>query len=310
MITLLDFLKQKDCDPSMHAIVVQIAQAGTLIRDEIHITATKKDRLQNATGDTQSALDITTDKIIRKALERSDYVSTAASEEQDEIYHLEASKGKYFVAYDPYDGGSVGDTNISFGSIFGIWTKNPLNKKVGADLVAACYLLYGPRVIFVLSLRGSGTHFFELNNDKIFYLVKQDLVINKDAHHFAPGNLRASAIDKKYRTVIDHWLSSAYTLRYTGAFVTDVNHILLKGDGIFTYPAEDKYPTGRLRLLYECAPLTMIVQEAGGSGTTQYGNNILSEEITGHHQRTSIVIGSHEEVQKVCSLMKNHPANL
>lgn len=304
MTTLSKFLKQKDCDPRVHSIVEHIAQAGILIRDEIHITATKKDQLQNATGDRQSALDITTDRIVKETLQHSDCVATAASEERDELYHLPAKKGHYFVAYDPYDGGSVGDANISFGSIFGIWSDNPLTKAVGTDLVAACYILYGPRVIFVLSLRGGGTHLFELNNELVFHCIKQNLVIAQEAKRFAPGNLRASLTDKKYSTVIDHWLSNAYTLRYTGAFVTDVNHILLKGDGIFTYPAEEKYPTGRLRLLYECAPLTMIIQEAGGRGTTQNGRNILNEIITDHHQRTSIIIGSGAEVGIITRLLQ------
>jgi len=304
MIPLSEFLQKQKCSDGTSSIIEHIAHAGILIRSEIHITATKKDQLQNATGDIQSALDLTTDRIIKEALTQCDYVTTAASEEQETCYTLKAKKGDYFVAYDPYDGGSVGDTNISFGSIFGIWEKNPLNGSVGKKLVAACYILYGPRVTFVVSLKGGGTHLFELDNDQNFHLVTRDMIITTDAHHFAPGNLRASLTDKKYRAVIDHWLSSAYTLRYTGAFVTDVNHILLKRDGIFVYPSEEKYPTGRLRLLYECAPLTLIIQEAGGHGCTQNGTNILNEMITNHHQRTTIIIGSSEEVEIVTKLLQ------
>lgn len=304
MTTLTAFLKKAPCNDGIREITLHLASTGQKIRDEIHISATKKDQAQNATGDTQSALDLTTDRIIKEALRQSDHVTTAASEEQENCYDLPAKKGSYFVAYDPYDGGSIGDTNISFGSIFGIWKNNPIAKKVGTDLVAACYIIYGPRVIFVLSIKGHGVQLFELNNDNIFLLVTTNMTIAQKAKHVAPGNLRASLSDQKYRCVIDHWLRSAYTLRYTGAFVTDINHIILKGDGIFTYPAEEKYPAGRLRLLYECAPLTLIVQEAGGSGQTQNGTNILNEIITDHHQRTTVIIGSSSEVETITKLLQ------
>lgn len=304
MTTLSHFLSKKNDNKHLTAIIEGIATAGIAIRGDIHINATKKNQEENATGDTQSALDLITDTIVRDVLEETNCVATAASEERESCYHFDSSKASYFVAYDPYDGGSVGDANISFGSIFGIWSKDPLHSPVGKDLVASCYIIYGPRVTFVLSIKGEGSHLFELGNDNIFYLVSSNLQISKEAHHFAPGNLRTSMTHIKYRKVLDRWLNNAYTLRYTGAFVTDINHILLKGNGIFTYPAEEKYPNGRLRLLYECAPLAMITEEAGGKGSTEHGTAILDEIIDDHHQRSTVVIGSSSEVLAVTKILQ------
>ena len=305
MQTLNDFLKKKDITQELQSIFCHIALAAKKISASICTSDMEKRLAQNCTGDTQSKLDTAADKIIATELIRAKFVFQCASEEQEKSQFCNKN-GTYFVAYDPYDGGTVGDCNITFGSIFGIWRKKDIISARAKDgLVAACYILYGPRVTFTLAIAKKGVHTFELRNDGQFLLTKENQKVAKNAKHFAPGNLKACNNNPQYKKVVDYWIASGKRLRYTGALVTDINHIICKGDGIFCYPKDREHPSGRLRLLYEGAPLAFLLLEAGGVGYTQDNKKILDIAVKNYHQRTTLFMGSRDEVQRVLKMMKS-----
>jgi fructose-1,6-bisphosphatase I len=189
------------------------------------------------------------------------------------------------------------DANLAIGSIFGIYPGSGFIGRTGREQVAALYILYGPRVTLTYTT-GKGVHEFTLNDVGEFTLTKENLTVAETAKNFAPGNLRAVKDNEKYKALVHGWMDGAYTLRYSGGMVPDVNHILMKGQGIFTYPPlPPKYPEGKLRLLFECNPLSFLMEQAGGLSSNGK-SAILDLPIREVHQRTPIYIGSKNEVEK------------
>lgn len=306
MITLEYYLEQKSVSENLQKIILSLARASKYVNAEIRMKDTEKNEGANATGDIQSTLDIESDKIIEFHLKNTNLVKTIASEEREELVINEKSNDSYFVAYDPYDGGSVGDVNITFGSIFGIWSDDPIGKNAGNNLIASCYTLYGPKVTFLFALNSKIIALFELNEVGDFILIKNNFKISKDIKIFAPGNLKATLDSKAYEKILHNWISSGKKLRYSGALVTDINHILLKGNGIFTYPSDKNNPNGRLRLLYEGIPLGYILKCAGGSAMTELGVSLFDIKVKNHHQTASFILGSSDEVKNVIKIFKKN----
>jgi fructose-1,6-bisphosphatase len=141
---------------------------------------------------------------------------------------------------------------------------------------------------------GAGVHEFVLKSEG-FELKKENVMVEKDGKYFAPGNLRATKNEEWYSKLVNFWMDSQYTLRYSGGMAPDINHILVKGKGIFTYPGYENSPDGKLRLLYECGPMSYLMEQAGGKSMD--GNiSVLDKKIEALHQRTPIFIGSCNEV--------------
>ncbi len=304
MITLEGYLEKKSINQDLQKIITSLARASKYVNAEIRMKDTEKCEGENASGDIQSPLDIESDKIIHEHLIKSNLVKTIASEEKPNLAINSNSTKDYFVAYDPYDGGSVGDVNITFGSIFGIWSNDPMGENIGKNLVASCYTLYGPRVTFVFAINDNTVALFELNEVGDFLFVRDKFKVDKDIKIFAPGNLKATIKSKAYKNILDIWITSGKKLRYSGALVTDINHILLKENGIFTYPSDEKNPNGRLRLLYEGAPLGYVLKCAGGYAKTENGISLFDLKVTNHHQTASFVLGSKNEVNNVVSIFQ------
>ncbi|MBI5152133.1 hypothetical protein HZA39_01230 [Candidatus Peregrinibacteria bacterium] len=205
------------------------------------------------------------------------------------------SAGVFGVAYDPLDGSSLVDVNFAVGSIFGIYKAKTFIGKKGSEQLCAMIAVYGPRTTIVCGANGA-VHEYTLSDAK-FILSKENLKIEKEGKIFAPGNLRACLYHPGYKNLLNYWLDKQYTLRYSGGMVPDINHILLKGKGLFTYPGYKDMPEGKLRLLYECAPMSFLVEAAGGR-STDGKMRLLDKEIKEFSQRTPILIGSEEEVKK------------
>lgn len=294
-------LRQKNVSNDIRSILYHLARSIKYINFSLRAGATAQVGTTNIQGEAQLQLDILADKIIMEELEQSGLVACAVSEEQDTETFFTAERGHYTVAYDPLDGSSLVDANLAIGSIFGIWKGNTLQGKNGNDLVAACYAVYGPRVTFTIAVKNKGAYIFEMNDVGEFLLIEENLQIKPESHYFAPGNLKAFNTIPSYKKLVTTWIEENRTLRYSGGMVPDLHHILCKKNGIFAYPADKKYPNGKLRLAFECAPMAFIFRECKGLAFDQNGNDILDLTITDIHGRTSIFIGSKTEVQKALS---------
>lgn len=312
MISIKDFLKKSGCEKNLCELIGHvIPQAVKKIRDAIQSRGGELAGSENASGEKQLALDVQSNQIVVDELKASGLVESMASEELEGL--VEGKKGAPFtVVFDPLDGSSLVDVNLAVGSIFGIYPARSrlggaagnLIGRTGEDQLASCFAVYGPRVTLVLTIK-KGTHEFRLGADGEFSLTKENLQIAPQSKYFAPGNLRAAAENDAYLKLTNDWIKRGLTLRYSGGMVPDINHILLKGSGIFSYPGYSKAPRGKLRLLFECAPMALLAEQAGGSATDGQ-NRLLSQKITELHQRTPIFIGSSEVVKHAgLALLKN-----
>lgn len=307
MLKLLDsHLFQAEAHDSLRHLINYIARAAKYINYSLQMGDLGGAGSQNSFGEDQLELDVMADKTILNNLMICRLVSNVISEEQEKETSCQPKNdhGKsYSVCYDPLDGSSLVDTNLAIGSIFGIYESGGFEGKTGRDQVAALYVVYGPRTTLTYTI-GKGVHEFVLNDVGEFTLATENLKVSEKATHFAPGNLRAVAQNEKYKSLMDHWMMEGYTLRYSGGMTPDINHILNKGQGIFTYPAlPPKYPEGKLRLLFECNPMAFLVEQAGGAASDGE-MDILDIKIEDPHQRTPIYIGSKEEVKRAVDMLK------
>lgn len=307
MIKLLDsHLFQAGTDDALRHLINYIARSAKYINHSLQMGDLGVAGTENPSGEKQMALDVLADETILKNLMICRLVSNVISEEQEHETTCESEKlqGKtYSVCYDPLDGSSLVDTNLAIGSIFGIYEGGGFIGKTGRDQVAALYVVYGPRTTLTYTV-GKGVHEFVLNDVGEFTLTNENLKVADVAKNFAPGNLRAVTKNAKYKELVDHWMMEGYTLRYSGGMTPDINHILNKGQGIFTYPPfEPKYPEGKLRLLFECNPFSLLMEQAGGASSNGKVD-VLDIKIEDVHQRTPIYIGSKKEVEKAVEMLK------
>ncbi len=294
------YSKGKVPDELRH-LILHIAQAAKYIQNAIRTTDSGLAGSTNQYGEEQVKLDVVSNDIITRHLKESRLVASFVSEEEKEIIEL-SSKAPYSVVFDPLDGSSLVDVNFAIGSIFGIYKGKEVIGKKSRDLAAALYVIYGPRTLLVYST-GDGVHEFILNDVGEFVVLREFLGVADTAKNFAPGNLGSILKDKPYHDVFHAWIADKLTLRYSGCMVSDVHHIISKGQGVFTYPAGSKYPDGKLRLVFECGPFAYLMHQAGG--TASDGKNlILDKKITDIDQRTPIIIGSTKEVERVCKLLQ------
>ena len=297
MITLRKFLEINNTDKNLARLFTDaIAPAVIEIRHKIECGDLCHCGTENVYGEKQLALDVCSNQIVLDHLKKSGLVNIAASEElESEVEFKKAGKDEkdlFTVVFDPLDGSSLVDVNFAVGSIFGVYPAGSPIGRTGDDQLAACFAVYGPRTTLVLTL-GKGTHEFRLNHkENEFFLSKENLKILPQAKYFAPGNLRAAAERDDYLKKIDEYIKKGMTLRYSGGMVPDINHILIKGNGVFSYPSYSATPEGKLRLLFECNPMALLVEQAGGGAIDEGGARILSKKITGLHTRTPIFIGS------------------
>ncbi|RYH00799.1 hypothetical protein EON65_48785 [archaeon] len=263
----------------------------------------------NTFGDEQLAADVEANTLIVHHLKESRLVSTVSSEEDP--VELELGGEGFSVAFDPLDGSSIIDANFAVGSIFGVWEGRGLLNRLGRDQICSFIVQYGPRVTMALALNHSAT----LSGDKVsieLTLTQAGWVvsiprinINPTCKTFAPGNLRATADNPRYRDLVSFWIDNKYTLRYSGGLVPDVYHIFIKQGGILSN-ASSKAAKAKLRLLYECAPIALIVEAAGGMSCVCSSEanehcepvSLLDVAVTDLDKRVGVCYGSKEEVER------------
>ncbi|MEZ5977867.1 MAG: class 1 fructose-bisphosphatase [Planctomycetota bacterium] len=262
---------------------------------------------ENVQGETQQKLDVIADRIMRINVGEKEPVAIIGSEEEAEVQplRLEATgERRYNVLFDPLDGSSNLDVCGAVGTIFSVI---PHDRRAvdpeqavlqpGVNQVAAGYVLYGSSTVLVYTA-GDGVHVFELDqNVGTFFRVKENLRIPESGKIYSLNEGNRPSFPKGYRDYLDWAQGNGYSSRYIGAMVADVHRTLLKG-GVFMYPPTEKAPKGKLRLLYEVNPMSMLIEQAGGIATTGTGRamEVQPEKL---HQRVPIVMGSPREVEKV-----------
>src|SRR5271157_738022 len=285
----------------LRRLIWQIAVMGKYISAKIHESNRKLAGFKNIYGEEQLTLDRSADEILKNQLEYSGFVREYASEERDSVIKIGKGDEKYFITADPLDGSSLVDTNLSIGTIIGIH-KETILAEGKRTLVAAVYITYGPLITMVYSA-GKGTHEFVLNREGEYVLSEENIILKERGDIYSLGGLRKewTPAHLKY---IEFLEKEGYKLRHSGGFVPDINQVLIKRGGIFTYPALKKSPNGKLRILFELQPMAFIIEQAGGMATDGK-QDILSIKVGDLDQRCPIYIGSRFEVEKAKEFLAN-----
>jgi fructose-1,6-bisphosphatase I len=288
-------LREQNISGNLVHLLCEIAEASKYVINAVRTGDLGVAGTSNLYGEEQLALDVLSDRIMRKRLIHSGVVCNIASEEMEEIFQVTSNpQGMFSVAYDPLDGSSLVDVNLAVGTIVGIYQGCELLQP-GRKMVGAMYILYGPRVSLVYSI-GKGVYEFTMNQLMEFTLTREHVQMQPSGDIYAPGGLR-----KKYTEENDRFVryleDKGSKLRYSGGFVPDINQLLMKGKGIFMYPALTDTPNGKLRLLFELNPMAYLMEQAGGAATN--GKiPILDIMPEGLDQRAPIYIGCREDVEK------------
>jgi fructose-1,6-bisphosphatase I len=271
---------------------------------------------ENVQGEVQKKLDIIANGVLIEANEWGGHLAAMASEEMDEIYPVpnRYPQGEYLLLFDPLDGSSNIDVNVSIGTIFSVLKKPEGGEQVseqdflqpGNQQVAAGYCLYGPQTMLVLTL-GNGVAMFTLDREQgSFVLTQENIQIPADTQEFAinMSNMRHWA--PPVRRYIDECLqgkegprSKDFNMRWVASMVAEVHRIMMRG-GVFMYPWDQREPqkAGKLRLMYEANPMSWIVEQAGGAATNGQ-QRILDIHPDQLHQRVSVMLGSKNEVERL-----------
>ena len=291
---MLQLLQDKGASVELAELLVSLADAVRGISASIVRTDTGYTGTHNAFGEAQIAMDVAAEEIIQNHLKACPFVASFCSEELDAIQDGHAD-GLYSVFYDPLDGSSLVNVNFSIGTIVGIYEGADVMGRTPREQVAALYAIYGPRTTLVLTT-GQGVMEFTLMDGE-WEVTEEALTIDGKKKYFAPGNLRACKDREDYYRLVQDFIQDQYTLRYSGGMVPDINHILKKGSGVFMYPGMPSAPDGKLRLLYECGPMAMLMEQAGGASSNG-SVSILDLEIKELVQRTPIFVGQASDVQR------------
>jgi len=265
---------------------------------------------ENVQGEQQEKLDVIANETLVRCLGSRSGVAIVASEEEEEpsILHATATERPYDVLFDPLDGSSNLDVCGGVGTIFSILPHDrrahPVETstlQVGDNQAAAGYVLYGSSTVFVLTT-GRGVQLFVLDPTiGSFLLVDDDVRIPTDCKSYSINEAYRASFPEGYQRYLDWAHDNGYSSRYVGSMVADVHRILMKG-GVFMYPPTAKAPKGKLRLMYEANPMAMIIEQAGGKAFSGPGRTLEIEPTT-IHDRTSVLLGSANEVDRVRSFL-------
>ena len=276
----------------MEKIFQAIERSGIEIAKLIDRDSFEYSDSANTSGDNQLKLDVESDKVIEKNFREVASIRAISSEEKDREVEINRD-GKYLISYDPLDGSSLVDVNLSVGSIFGIYE----NSFRGSNLVASAYIVYGPRVEMVVAY--DEVKLYRLAGEK-FHFVKT-LSLNEKGKIQAPGGTQKNWLPH-HKKMVDDIFQQGYRLRYSGGMVPDLHQILLKGGGLFSYPATTDKPKGKLRILFEVLPFALVFEKAGGYGVDDKSQRLLNIEPQHLHDTSPCFFGSKYEI----SLLKKY----
>ncbi|MCV2349145.1 class 1 fructose-bisphosphatase [Paucibacter sp. Y2R2-4] len=271
---------------------------------------------ENVQGEVQKKLDIIANEVLIEANEWGGHLAAMASEEMEGIYLVpnRFPQGEYLLMFDPLDGSSNIDVNVSIGTIFSVLKKAEGSKGVseedflqpGSAQAAAGYCVYGPQTTLVLTF-GQGVAMFTLDREQgSFVLTSDEVKIPEDTKEFAINMSNMRHWDAPMQRYVEECLAGStgprgkdFNMRWIASMVADVHRILTRG-GVFMYPWDKREPNkaGKLRLMYEANPMAFLVEQAGGAATNAK-QRIMDLQPTQLHERVSVVLGSKNEVERV-----------
>ncbi len=313
MQLLSNYLKHHDTDLELVELIDTLMIACKEIALQLRegalagILGTTEDT--NVQGETQKKLDVIANDVLKKVLLDNPLVRGLASEEEDDPV-FGNPKGRYLVTFDPLDGSSNIDINVSVGTIFSILEVPEGANEDSVDMflqsgrqqVASGYVLYGPSAVLTLTT-GQGVQMFTLAHTGDFLLTRENVQIPTQTKEFAINMSNHRFWEPQMRNYVDDLLKGSegprgknYNMRWIASMVAEVHRVLTRG-GIFTYPWDSRDPSkpGKLRLMYEGNPMSLLIEQAGGLSTTCY-DHILDVQPEHIHQRVAVALGSKEEV--------------
>lgn len=320
-VLLSDYLQQQQqkyaVTPHLPDVITSISQACLHINREIRLGALDNilgsAHTGNIQGEEQKKLDVLSNQIMIDTLSANPAIAGLASEEEDSFVTA-SQNGQFLVLFDPLDGSSNIDVNISIGTIFSVLAKpdgaltTESFLQSGRQQLASGYVLYGPQTILVLTLK-HGIAMFTLNEYNQFQLTQENPQIPVSTAEFAINMSNQRHWQPAMQNYIAQLLAGKsgcrgkdYNMRWVASMVAEVHRILIRG-GIFTYPQDNRNPDkpGKLRLMYEANPMSLLVEQAQGTATNTR-QNILDIPPEGLHQRVAVVLGSKEEVDYVTAM--------
>ena len=331
LVTLSEFVMERQSDfpyasGDLTRLLSDIGIAGKIINHKVN-KAGLQDILGaaaniNVQGETQMKMDVFSDETLLNAMRWGGQVAGAGSEENEKYFAFDlehCKKAKYVILFDPLDGSSNIDVNVSIGTIFSIFRRkssigdlanvNDFLQK-GDEQVAAGYIIYGSSTMLVYTT-GHGVNGFTLQPSiGEFFLSHPNMKIPEDGAISSMNEGNLNSCEKGVQEYIawckdsDKKTNRPYSARYIGSLVADFHRNLIKG-GIYIYPGTTKNKSGKLRMQYECNPLAFIVEQAGGKATDGH-RRIMEIVPTDLHQRSPLFIGSKNMVEKVEALIKQH----
>ena len=297
--------------------------ASAVSRGSLNETRPKTKTTVNVQGEDQKLLDVISNEIMIHQCEWGGNLCGMVSEELEQPYEIPASypRGRYLLVFDPLDGSSNLDVNVTVGTIFAILrapegVSDPKPEdflQAGTEQLAAGFALYGPTSMIVITL-GAGVHGFTLDREIGAYtLTHPDMRIPEETREFAINASNQRFWESPVRHYVEECVQGKtgargedFNMRWIASLVAEVHRILIRG-GLFMYPRDTKDASreGRLRLLYEANPMAMIVEQAGGAATTGR-QRVLDLQPTSLHQRVPLILGSRREVERLVSYHEAH----
>jgi len=299
VITLHEHLRE--LDEELATLISKICELSILIRRELPHRLGKAGTV-NISGEQQTKIDVWANDIFIKGLLPTGLIHQLASEESEDIVEYEEGTGAFNITLDPLDGSSNIESNNLFGVICGIYDASTPLPARGRQLKAALTVLYGPLTTMMYTAK-RGVHEFvkgrKYGLEDVYYLVNEHLQIPSPGKVYGVPSNREMWLPE-FRHFIALLEREHYGLRYGGSFIGDSNQVLHKG-GFFAYPAYLDRPHGKLRLQFECNPISLIVEEAGGKSSVGMGS-VLDMEPTSLHQRVPLYIGNVELIDQMETL--------
>ena len=306
----LNSIQLTSIHPQLDTVIYSVAHSSLLISQRLNeCTTIQYNNTDNVFGDHQLNIDVDTDNIVFNILKQNQHIATASSEESPTVIPLH-NNNSYSVTFDPLDGSSIIDANITVGSIYSIFSGSSITDITGrANCVASMIAVYGPRLVLYIGLillnnndqqHSTQKYCIECtynNKTNQWIVTNTNITLSPSCKYFAPANLRCAAESSEYMQLIQYYITNKYTLRYTGGLVPDIAHMLSKRQGIFISPISTQSKP-KLRLLYEVIGIAYLIESCGGSAIDQHGVNILDINVSGTDVRTGLICGSMDEINR------------